>query len=496
MTGIISDSEAVLLLYQIRWIEDTAQVKIIEKSRRIGLSYSEAADDVLYAASASGANVYYIAFNKDMTQGFISDCANWAKAFNEAASEISEEVLSDGDKDILKFEIKFPSGNAIQAFSSNPRNLRSKGRPGERLVVDEAAFVDDLDELLKAAMAMTMWGGQIRIISTHNGADNPFNLLIEECRAGDVSHSLHRVTLDDALADGLFKRICKVSGREWSLEAESEWRAALIKRYSPNEDEELFCIPAKSSGAWLPRALIKERMKATTPVLRITAPDGFVVRPEAERRAFAQAWLNSTVAPTLARIPKEAEIYVGEDFGRSGDLTVLTIGFKLTSVQLKVGAMLELRDMPFDQQEQIVEFVLNSFNRLMGAAFDARGNGQSLAEKMMQKFGQSIVAMVMLTESWYRENMPPFKAALEDDSFNELPDDDDVLNDLRAVEVVNGVPRLMNKRTTGADRGKRHGDSAISLAMCHYAAANLNQGPVEVTTRRPRESNSMFEGYS
>lgn len=488
-------SNAILLPYQQRWVDDRSQVKLMEKSRRIGLSYAEAADDVLYAASSSGANVYYISFNKDMTQGFISDCAHWAKAFNAAAGEVRESVLEQDERQILKFEIRFDSGHSIQAFSSNPRNLRSKGRPGERLVIDEAAFVDDLDELLKAAMAMTMWGGQIRVISTHNGADNPFNVLLEECRAGNFSHSCHRVTLDDALSDGLFRRICQITKQPWSAQAEGVWRQALIKRYSPNEEEELFCIPARSSGAWLPRALIRERMKASTPVLRIAAPDGFVVRPEAERRRFVQDWLESTVMPTLGRIPEDAEVFVGEDFGRSGDLTVLTVGFRRSSVSLLVGVMLELRNMPFDQQEQIADCVLGFFDRLMGAAFDARGNGQSLAEKMMQKYGPSCVAMVMLSESWYRSHMPPFKAALEDGSLDELPDDGDVLNDLRAIEVVNGVPRLVNKRSTGADKGRRHGDSAIALVMCHFAAENINQGPVEVATRRPRVFHSMFEGY-
>jgi hypothetical protein len=133
-------------------------VKIIEKSRRIGISYAEAADDVLYAASAEGANVYYISYNKDMTAGFINDCATWAKAFNAAAGQIEESLIEIEDKQILTYTIKFDSGHMIQAFTSNPRNLRSKGRPGERLLIDEAAFVDDIQELLKAAMAMTMWG--------------------------------------------------------------------------------------------------------------------------------------------------------------------------------------------------------------------------------------------------------------------------------------------------------------------------------------------------
>ena len=229
-------SQAIFMAYQVKWVEDQSPVKIMEKSRRIGLSYSEAADDVLYAASAEGANVYYISYNKEMTQGFIQDCANWAKAFNAAAGQIEESVLQEEDKQILSFTINFDSGHKIQAFTSNPRNLRSKGRPGERLVIDEAAFVDDIKELLKAAMAMTMWGGQIRIISTHNGEDNPFNELINDVRAGRYPYSLHRVDFDDALRDGLYRKICAVNKKPWTLEGEAIWREEIIARYRPNQD--------------------------------------------------------------------------------------------------------------------------------------------------------------------------------------------------------------------------------------------------------------------
>ena len=224
----VAQATSLLMGYQGRWIADTSPVKIIEKSRRIGISYAEAADDVLYAASAEGANVYYISYNKEMTQGFIQDCATWARAFNAAASQIEESVLEEEDKQILTFTIKFDSGHMIQAFTSSPRNLRSKGRPGERLVVDEAAFLDDIKEVLKAAMAMTMWGGQIRIISTHNGDDNAFNELINDVRSGKYDYSLHRVDLDDALQDGLFRKICTVTGQEWSIEREAEWRRTMV----------------------------------------------------------------------------------------------------------------------------------------------------------------------------------------------------------------------------------------------------------------------------
>lgn len=162
--------KSVLLPYQVAWIKDKSPVKIGEKSRRIGWSYGEASDNVLHASDADrGANVYYISYDKEMTAGYIQDCATWAKAFHVAASEIGEQILTrDDGRDIHVYDIAFASGYHIKTFSSNPRNLRSKGRPGEVLVIDEAAFVDDLEELLKAALAMTMWGGKVHIFSTHN----------------------------------------------------------------------------------------------------------------------------------------------------------------------------------------------------------------------------------------------------------------------------------------------------------------------------------------
>lgn len=87
------DVPAVLMPYQQRWVADTSPLKVIEKSRRTGITWAEASDNVLTAASsapAGGMNVYYIAYNQDMTVEYIQACAMWARAFNYAASEIEE----------------------------------------------------------------------------------------------------------------------------------------------------------------------------------------------------------------------------------------------------------------------------------------------------------------------------------------------------------------------------------------------------------------------
>lgn len=97
------------------------------------------------------------------------------------------------------------------------------------MVIDEAAFHESLDELLKAALALTMWGARVRIISTHNGVDNLFNQYIQDAREGRKDYSVHRITLDDAIAEGLYKRICYVTSQTWSAEAEKAWRDQLYK---------------------------------------------------------------------------------------------------------------------------------------------------------------------------------------------------------------------------------------------------------------------------
>ena len=60
----------VLLPYQQAWCADQSPVKLCEKSRRIGLSWGEAADTALLAASAKGMDAWYIGYNKDMALEF------------------------------------------------------------------------------------------------------------------------------------------------------------------------------------------------------------------------------------------------------------------------------------------------------------------------------------------------------------------------------------------------------------------------------------------
>ena len=485
----------VLLDYQQRWIQDKSPLKVIEKSRRTGLTWAEAADDVLTAAASGGQNIYYIAYNQDMTVEYIQACAMWARAFNHAASEVDEGFWEEDDesKNIKTFTIRFPgSGHRIVALTSRPSNLR--GRQGI-IVIDEAAFHEQLGELLKAALAMLIWGGRVRVISTHNGVDNPFNELVGDIRAGKRKGTVQRITFKEAVASGLFLRVCFRQGKAWNEADEAAWMADVYAFYGDGASEELDCIPANSGGAWLSRALIESRMNPATPVLRWACKAGFELLPDNIRAAECRDWLEANLAPLLAAIPPDARSFLGGDFGRSGDLSVDVPMVEQRDLVRRVPFVVELRNVPFRQQEQIAFYIIDRLPHFLGGAFDARGNGQYLAEVCLQRYGASRIQQVMLSEGWYREHMPPVKAALEDGTLTDLPRDADILADLRAVQVVKGVPRIPDTRTVGEDKGKRHGDAAVAVALGYYASRELNKGPVTVKSRRRRTAGRLTKGY-
>lgn len=483
----------VLLGYQQRWVQDQSQVKIDEKSRRIGITWAEAADDVLTAAASTGMDVWYIGYNKDMAIEFILDCAQWTAHLGEAAGQIEEgeEIYKDGDetKSVLTYSIKYASGNRITALSSRPSNLR--GKQG-KVVIDEAAFHQDLGELLKAAFALLIWGGRVVIISTHDGVDNEFNSLIQDVRAGKIPYSVHRTTFDEALADGLYERVCMKTGKAWTADGQIQWRDEIYKIYRANAAEELDVVPSQSGGTYMSRSLIESCMDATVPVLRLTCPEGFEQRPHAEREEYIADWIEEHLKPLMDLLPKDMRSYYGQDFARNGDLSVVWPLIEEQSLHRRCPFLIEMRNVPFKQQEQLLFWMVDRLARFASGAHDARGNGQYLAEVAMQRYGSTKIHQVMLTQQWYRDNMPKYKAAFEDREIT-ISKDADVLADHRAIMVEKGVPKIPDTgHTTGSDGGQRHGDSAIAGALAWFAS--LNPGAV-IEFESIGDDNRIGSGY-
>lgn len=497
-----ASAPAVLLPYQIEAIElsHANPLFVSEKSRRTGLTYGFAADAVLTASPAvRPSHVFYIGYNKDMAREFIAYCGDFAKAFNVLAAAPDEFLFDDGSEaGILALRINLPSGKAIVALSSMPRSLR--GMQGV-VIIDEAAFHADFNGVLKAALALLMWGGRVVVISTHDGADNPFNELIEDIRAGKRNGAVQRLTLSDALAQGLYKRICLRTGKEWSPEAEAAWEADLRKTYSDAAEEELDVVPAKGSGVYLPRATIEACMTPEHRMVRLVpgkdfhtaggllvasdGPDtaiGDTLRDAVRvwREAWIDEWLEREVAPVIALFDPVRRSVWGQDFARSSDLSTIAAGQEDASLVLQNRLGIEMLGVPFWAQFRILNWLCRKLPNWANGKMDARGNGQQLAEDMQEKWGVDRIEAVMATQATYLARMPRMKARFEDRTIL-VPRDGGVMDDLRLIKLVKGIPMVVDRVDAKADgaKGKRHGDYSIAL-MNFVSAADEDVQPIDL----------------
>jgi phage FluMu gp28-like protein len=402
----------------------------------------------------------------------IGDALLFAQAYGSVCSAIDvsreREVIGDKRQDITRFRLRFASGHIYEALSSSPWNWR--GRQGHA-IIDEAAFHRDLQEVIKGAMAFLMWGGHVSIISTHNSEESYFFELIRELKAGKLpTWSFHHIDFDQAIREGFYKRICLVTGKVWTLEAEQKWRDEQYASYPSQDDanEELGCIPKKGSGAYFTRLLLEQCMIEDVPVIRWSKPAEWVTNPS--RLEEAKKWCIDTLKPIIDNMTPHRTVY-GQDFGREGDLSDIWLMQEREPNRWTMATMIELRRIPFDVQALIRDYLLDGTTGvplLHHAAFDAGGNGASHAEGALQKLDEQLVSCIKITAQFYAEYFPKYRQVYEDRSFL-VARSEDVIADHRNVILVRGRPTMSDKRIKGEDGEPRHGDSAIGGLMAYVA---------------------------
>lgn len=361
----------LLLGYQAKTIDvlraGTGLV-VVEKSRRIGLTWGLASFATLKAASAAsagGQNVWYMGYDKDMTLEFIEVCAMWARAFGMVAGECQEEEVLYVDENgkeqgVKAFSIRFASGFRITALPSVPRALR--GKQGI-VIIDEAAFHKDVNEVIKSAMALLIWGGQVVVVSTHDGVSNPFNVLLEEIKAGKRKGVTIKITFRDAMEAGLYERVSLVSKTKGTeLAPKEQWEADIRASYGDDAGEELDCVPKLGAGAL------------------ISLED--IIACESDDAGVPELYLGGLC-------------YGGRDVARRRDGQIQLIGELVGDVlweragYREYGQTFAHQDAYFDQS--FIDY------RMVQWRIDQTGMGEKVVEDQVRKHGSSRVVGVMLT---------------------------------------------------------------------------------------------------
>lgn len=502
----------VLMAHQSEWIrmQEGLDIAVCEKGRRTGITFAQALSDTITAASAKdagGDNVWYMADTKEKGLEFIGYVAKFAPIIAQGqASRIEQHIFQDQQPDgtsrqIQAFRVRFASGFRITALSSRPENIH--GLQGV-VDLDEAALHKDVAKVLESATALLIWGGRIRVWSTHRGKKNPFNQLVQDVQAGRYGKKagVIRISFDDAVSNGLYERVCAMRGKDATAEGKKEWYTAIRSAYGPRKAamrEELDVIPRDGDGSAIPSVWIDRAMPEVRPVLRLVFDDDFPKRSEKEREIWCSVWIATTLLPVLraAVAGFSGRWAIGMDFARHRHFSVIKPAKVGQDLRRDVPFLIEMANAPTRQQEQILWALLDAlkegFSGRWSFAGDATGPGQTLMEYTGDRYGRAEldadtgryiggpIHEVTLSRPWYGEWMPKYIALFED-GFLSLPRDASLEDDHRAVEYVDGIPMVprLERKDLQDPELVRHGDGAIAGVLMQFAALNhVTSVPIE-----------------
>jgi phage FluMu gp28-like protein len=450
------------LPYQRRWIADRSALKIMEKSRQIGMSWAaayslvrEQAEGRSEAQTLSKGVIsrtegrLYDAWvsSRDELQAelFIQDCANFAQILNEAAERVDRALLDD-ERPLLARSLRFANGRSIHALSSNPN--AQAGKRGTRLL-DEFALHPAPRELYTIALPGVTWGGRLEIISTHRGSSNFFNELIVEIKqkGNPKKFSHHKVTLEDALAQGFLKKLKeKLPSDDLRQKMTEENYIEYIRSQCADEAafrQEYMCDPSFAESAFIPLSLI------------------------------LAAQFNTAASPLPAQV--SGSLSIGVDLGRTHDRTVIFVLEKIGEM-LFTRAIVTLEKTPFAEQEAALDHWA-SHPLCRAISIDGSGLGRQFAERALTRYGSHRVEMILFSDERKAQLAYELKDAFERRSLR-IPDTSALRDDLMSVEksyTSTGAIRFSAPRDASG-----HADHFWALSLAISASHRFSNSPMKI----------------
>ena len=407
-----------LLPYQRAFVLDPARFKIWLSSRQVGKSFGTAFEAVADCAKHPGAEWLIMSAGQRQADEWMLKASRLARAFALELAGTEDAVRVE----CAAAEIRFGNGARILSVPANPDTARGYSA---NLVLDEFA-IHEQDREIWAAVFPTVTNElsgtkKIRVVSTPKGRGNKFAELWEE---GGARWSRHRVTLDDAIAQGL--RVDKAALRE-GVADEDIWR------------QEYFCEFLANDTCYFPLDLIRAAERVPSPTA-----------------------------------PADAPRFLGVDIGRAHDLTAIAelaaVGDALLLVDLET-----LERAPFAEQRELLWSRL-SRPSVRGCAIDATGIGAQLAEETRAKFGGRIVEPVQFTNATKNALFQSLRRAL-DESRLVLPADRELREDIHAVHRK--ISTGGNIQFVAPRRPDGHSDRACAIALAvDCAERNARRGPI------------------
>ena len=392
-----------LLPYQRRFLADPARFRIGMWARQTGKSFTSALDAVV-GAMERGESWLVLSAGERQSLEWMEKAKQHARAWGYAAELEGVEAAAD----IQRLVIRFPRGNRIIGLPANPDTARGYSM---NVILDEFAFHEQSRDIWRALVPTITRGYRLVVLSTPNGVGNMFADLWQ---AQDGKFSRHRVTIEDAAADGL----------DVNLE---ELRAAID-------------------------------------------PDGWRQEYMCEFLDEASSLLSydmiAACETAVQGQPGAGPLHLGMDIGRKRDLTAIwtveTLGDVRYTREVKV-----LERTPFRDQLDILSGLLRN-PRIVRACIDSTGIGAMLAEEAQRIHGSYRVEAVQFTQGSKEEMATGMLRAFQDRTVR-IPQSRDIREDLHKIRKLTTAAGNVRYLADRDDAG--HADRFWALALALHAGA-------------------------
>lgn len=143
----------------------TNRYNIVLKSRQTGISTLSAGFSLWKMLFNTDFNVLVIATKQEVAKNLVTKV--------RVMHELLPTWLKGGSLEDNKLSLRLKNGSQIKAIASSPDAGRSEAL--SLLIFDEAAFIDDIDDIWASAQSTLSTGGSCIALSTPNGVGNWFH---------------------------------------------------------------------------------------------------------------------------------------------------------------------------------------------------------------------------------------------------------------------------------------------------------------------------------
>lgn len=315
----------ILLDYQKTFFKNKKKRKIFIASRQSGKSFVAATILVFKALSKKFGTSLCVSVNQNSASEIIKKCSQVAEAVKLLTNgRITYQASFD--------KIVFNNGSRVISLSSNPAGIR--GYTATCCVIDEAAFVEHLDQIMQA-IGPTLTrdkNAELIILTTPAGRNGYFYQMYEKALSNPETWYVQHTTIFDAIEDGL---------------------------------------------------------KIDLDALRSLCPDEAVFRQE-----YCCEFANSNIAlvdidslKTYEELPHLVEYFIGVDFGRTNDFTAICVLGRDINSKTYLIDLITLKNTEFAKQLDAIKAKFNQYNP-KALYCDAGGLGKPLAEELELNFNK------------------------------------------------------------------------------------------------------------